>query len=190
MGSIIKWFLAGVIGLGMIVGGIVMLSDDTVKCGSQTMREGQSCKETSRGGSTKERDVDEQRSDNKSTGWLLTGFGSLLTLGGFGWGTQELRQRGKVKAALAGVSAQPQAGGFAQQPVQQQGPPSGGFPQQHVPQGQPYPQQGYPQQQGYPPPGYGPPPPGYGPPQQPQQYPQQYPQPGYGPQQPFGPGGR
>lgn len=157
--------LAAVAGIFMIVGGFVTLNNDEVTCGSQVMREGSTCSETSRrGGSTTERSMEEQRSDNTRTGWLLLGFGALMAVGGGLWAVSEFKPK-RPKTAPGQQYPPQQYPGYPPQ-AQQQWPQQQQYPQQQYPQG--YPQQGYPQ--GYP-----------QQPGQPPQYPQQ--QPGYPSQQ-------
>lgn len=68
-------------------------------CGSQEMTSSdQVCEETSDSGSTTTRTLEEQRDDNKMTGWLLIGFGVLAVGGGVFWARSAF---GKAKAAEA-----------------------------------------------------------------------------------------
>lgn len=162
-----------VVGIGLIIGGIVSITDDKVMCGSQEMTSASHVCEDLESGETLT--VSEQRDDNKRTGWLLIGFGVLLVGGGI-W--QARSAFGKAKAAQAQAAGMPPGPQPPQQfapqgapmqaappgpPAQQFGPP----PQQYgPPPGQPAPQPPPPAQWGAPP-QYGPPPQGqYGPPPQ------------------------
>lgn len=164
-----------VIGIGLIIGGIVSLTDDKVMCGSQEMTStSQVCEETSDSGSTTTRTMSEQRDDNKMTGWLLLGFGALMSGGGIWWARSAFGAGKAAQPQAAGMPPGPPAQPYAPQgapmqtappgpPAQQFGPP----PQQYgPPPGQPAPQPPPPAQWGAPP-QYGPPPQGqYGPPPQ------------------------
>ncbi|MFF5991171.1 hypothetical protein [Prauserella flavalba] len=157
------------VGAGLIVGGILALSDDRVMCGSQEMSEGQVCEETRNGETTAERSLDEQASDNKSTGWLLLGGGAAMLVGGSAWAYSGFARKKRVTAEQLAAGQ-----GSAQQPPVPQAQPQQGWqqpvhqypPQQYPPQPQqPHPPQGYapygqpyPPQPGYPPQGYGQPP--------------------------------
>ncbi|PXY29926.1 hypothetical protein BAY59_11780 [Prauserella coralliicola] len=153
---------AAVVGAGLIVGGILVLGDDRVMCGSQEMSEGQVCEETRNGETTAERSLDEQASDNKTTGWLLLGGGAAMLVGGSAWAYHGFARKKRVTAEQLAAGQghapqspvpQPQQGW--QQPAQQYPPrpPQPYPPQGHAPYGQPYPPQ-----PGYPPHGYGQPP--------------------------------
>ncbi|MEU5871156.1 hypothetical protein AB0A73_06280 [Glycomyces sp. NPDC047369] len=140
----------------MFYGGFTMTTSDEVDCGGQTMAEGDICTTYDDGSST-DRTMDEQRSDNKGTGVILFVVGAGMAA--FGVFTVVQIARGRQAAP---VMHQPHPGQYAPQP---------GYPQQPAP-GQYPPPGAYPQQQ-YPQPGY--------PPQQPGQW-QQQPPPGYPPQ--------
>lgn len=79
-GTVIRLVVGVVIGIGLLIGGISQLNSDAVTCGSHTMTGNQTCTERSRHGSSTTRTVDQQRSNNLTTGWVLTGIGSLLLL--------------------------------------------------------------------------------------------------------------
>ena len=86
--------LTTVVGVFLLVGGIVTLGDDSVKCGSQTMSAGDTCTETSRrGGSPTERSLEDQRGDNTKTGWLLLGGGVVMLGGGAFWTYTQFRKK-------------------------------------------------------------------------------------------------
>jgi len=141
----------------MFYGGFTMTTSDDVDCGGQTMAEGDICTTYDDGSST-DRTMDEQRSDNKGTGVVLFVVGA----GMLGFGIFTVAQIARGRKHPAPVMHQAHPGQYAPQP---------GYPQQPQP-GQYPPPGAYPQQQ-YPQPGY--------PPQQQGQWPQQQPPPGYGP---------
>ncbi|MDI5982080.1 hypothetical protein [Amycolatopsis magusensis] len=86
--------LTTAVGLFLLVGGIVALSDDTVKCGSQTISEGDTCTETSwRTGPSNERTLAEQRGENTKTTWFLLGGGAFMLTGGAFWTYTQFRKR-------------------------------------------------------------------------------------------------
>jgi hypothetical protein len=70
------WKQALGIGLIFLVVGAFMLSTAEVKCGGKVMQPGQTCEETS-GGSTVERDYDEQKADGARSAYLTAGFGGV-----------------------------------------------------------------------------------------------------------------
>jgi len=154
------------VGVGMIIGGIVSLGNDKVMCGSQEMTSSdQVCEETSDSGSTTTRTLEEQRDDNKMTGWLLIGFGVLMVGGGAFWARSTFGKARAAEAAAVHATGLP----HGQPPY-----PPQAAPMQVAPHGQPMPQ---PQGQPFgPPPQYGPPP-GY-----PQQPPPGFPPPAVQPQ--------
>jgi len=59
-------------GLGLIVVGVLNLSDSAVKCGAKVMQQGDICTTTRNGNST-DRTYDRQRSENRRIGVLSTG---------------------------------------------------------------------------------------------------------------------
>lgn len=142
----------------MFYGGITMTTSDEVDCGGQTMAEGDICTTYDDGSST-DRTIEEQRSDNKGTGVILLVVG--VGMAAFGVFTVVQIARGRQHPAVA--MHQPQPGQYPQQAAypQQPGqyPPPGAYPQQQYPQPGHSPKQ-YPQQPGQwqqqPPPGYPP----------------------------------
>ncbi|GAA2319268.1 hypothetical protein GCM10009853_091700 [Glycomyces scopariae] len=141
----------------MFYGGITMTTSDEVDCGGQTMTDGDICTTYDDGAST-DRTVEEQRSSNRTTGFILF----AVAIGMAGFGVYTIVQIGRGRQAVPAMH-HPQPG-YPQQPYPQQPgqyPPPGAYPQQA-----PYPQQGHPQPGPYP---QQQPPPGQW--QQPGQYP-------------------
>ncbi|MFI2231734.1 hypothetical protein [Nocardia testacea] len=79
MKSVIKLAVGTLLGIGLLIGGVVTLTTDEVRCGGEVMSVGDRCEETSSGSSTT-RDYDDQESDNKAGGWIMIGFGSVILL--------------------------------------------------------------------------------------------------------------
>lgn len=74
------WIIGIIVGLGMIIGGIHMLTESNVDCGGQQMSSGERCISFGSGDSTT-RSLRDQRSHDHRQGGLFLGFGILL-LGG------------------------------------------------------------------------------------------------------------
>jgi hypothetical protein len=68
-----------VAGLGLIVVGVLNLSDSAVKCGAEVIQQGDTCTTTRKGKST-DRTYDQQRSENRRIGVLSSGGGVVVTL--------------------------------------------------------------------------------------------------------------
>lgn len=113
-----------------LVAGLNMAFSDEVDCGGETMAANDTCITTSDGGTT-ERDVSEQRTDNKAGGWALAG-GSLV-MAAFGIYTVRKMVRQSRNGSASPQMMVPQPGQY---------PPPGAYPQQPVP----YPQQQQPVQ--------------------------------------------
>jgi hypothetical protein len=79
--SIVYGLLGLVIGIGLFIGGIASSGEGEVKCGGQTMSPGDTCRTTSRGGST-ERSYGEQKSQNGREAVLMMIFGPIVAIGG------------------------------------------------------------------------------------------------------------
>ncbi|WP_039829279.1 hypothetical protein [Nocardia testacea] len=80
MKTVIKLVAGTLLGVGVLIGGIVTLTQDEVLCGATVMNAGDHCEETSGSGSSTTRDLDEQKSDNKTGGWIMIGLGSVILL--------------------------------------------------------------------------------------------------------------
>jgi hypothetical protein len=162
----IRSVLMLVVGIGLLIGAISTFSEDEVTCGSRTMSPGDTCVSTSsgrrgRGGSTTERSYEEQHDSNTTTGWILLGFGSFLSIGGGAWAYRAFGgkrpQQGVVAPNGGWGPGQPQPVSYPQpspspqngaQPFPQSIPGAApGAPQQSYPQHYQhpvYPQQSYP----------------------------------------------
>jgi hypothetical protein len=66
-------------GLGLLVVGVLNLSDTAVKCGSEVMRPGDACS-SARKGVTTERTYDQQQSYNRRIGVFSVGGGLVVTV--------------------------------------------------------------------------------------------------------------
>ncbi|WP_216893964.1 hypothetical protein [Nocardia alni] len=190
--NIIYWTIGIVLGIGMVFGGVTELNaHGTVDCGGQQMQSSDQCVETDKYGHQTVRTVDQQKSDNTRTGWVLVVLGPLITIGAGFLLRNELRRRPAGAPGLripamgsGGAPGQYPSGpnphaipaGYTPQAVYAPQPyaPAQGYPQQPHGGSPSYPQapygQGFPQQQAYPQQG------GY--PQQQSGYPSQSPPPG------------
>ncbi|PRX92414.1 hypothetical protein [Allonocardiopsis opalescens] len=172
---------AMVVGVFLLIGGVVTLTQTEVMCGGDAMQPGDTCVETD-GSRRTERSYEEQAANNRTTATVMLVLGPLVSVGGGVWLMLNRRAVRRVQAQHGGgprppapgyrPQQQPQQAPYGQQPYGRQQPQPGYRPQPHG-----HPQQGYPQQaqapygqQPYPPQPGGPPrQPDYGgfPPQQP-----------------------
>ncbi|MFE3445679.1 hypothetical protein ACFXNW_21820 [Nocardia sp. NPDC059180] len=85
MKTVVKLVVGLLVGIGLLIGGGVTLTQDEVTCGGSTMSAGDRCEESARGGHITTRDYEEQQSDNKTGGWIMIVIGSIvLVLFGLG----------------------------------------------------------------------------------------------------------
>lgn len=78
MKTILKLAAGLIVGIAILIGGVVALTQDEVTCGGTTMSAGDLCEETSRGGKTTMSDYEDQRSDGQTGKWIAVGLGSLI----------------------------------------------------------------------------------------------------------------
>lgn len=125
----VRAVLVSLVGVGLIIGGIVTLSDDRVMCGSQEMTSAdQICTETTDSGSSTTRSLGERQDDNKQTGWIMLGIGVLMIGGGVYFFIGDRRKRAAATvAAPAGPAPMPVCPPqqFGPPPQQPYGPPPG-----------------------------------------------------------------
>lgn len=95
-----------VAGLGMLVFGALALTDSAVKCAENVMQPGDICT-TTRKGVTTERTYDEQRSENRRIGLIMTAGGPVVVLvsGAFLVGAVRKRRSGPVPLGAASREA-------------------------------------------------------------------------------------
>jgi hypothetical protein len=77
--AIYRFGIGVIAGLGMLIVGGLLLTDNQVKCGSKAIQPGQTCT-TTRKGVTTERTYDEQRSYNHRIGVFTTAAGPVVLL--------------------------------------------------------------------------------------------------------------
>ncbi|WP_280269654.1 hypothetical protein [Nocardia wallacei] len=80
MKTIIKMVAGVLLGIGLLIGGVVALTQHEVTCGTSVMSSGDQCEVTSRGGHVATRDYGEQQSGAKTGGWVMIGIGSVVVL--------------------------------------------------------------------------------------------------------------
>lgn len=80
MKTVIKLAAGVLLGIGILIGGAITLTQNEVTCGASVMNSSDQCEETARGGHIATRDYGEQQSDNKTGGWIMIGIGSVILL--------------------------------------------------------------------------------------------------------------
>ncbi|WP_214408313.1 hypothetical protein [Pseudonocardia lacus] len=92
------------LGVFMVLGGIGQTTTDEVTCGGQVMAPGDICQEI-RNGSTTEYTYDEQKENDRNSGWVLVGIGGVLTAIGLATGVATVVGRNRRAPAPAPVPA-------------------------------------------------------------------------------------
>lgn len=82
-----------IVGIGLFIGGVSMLTSSEVTCGGRTMHQGQQCDHVSRSGSTSTNDYGTEKSNGHNSGIFLLILGPLLAVGGAVMGYQGIGQR-------------------------------------------------------------------------------------------------
>jgi hypothetical protein len=82
-----------ILGLIALGAGIFMLTRTDVTCGGEVMQAGDVCEHSKAGITTATKSTEEEKSNQRTGGMVLTGLGGALTLGGAGWIVVSLTRR-------------------------------------------------------------------------------------------------